>query len=100
MNISNGYQENTLGHEHRGNKTPDGYGVCSLCGARENTDEYAKCLVDGYYMFSNPAVGINAKSKVYFSVDKDGNRWIDWCEPSVAPTKIDDLLDDFVFERI
>jgi len=97
MNASNGYQKNRIGHEHRGDKTPEGYGVCSLCGSRENTDNYVQCISEGYYAFSNPSLGIVEKSKVFFSVDKDGGRWVDWCEPSVAPTKIDELLAGFVF---
>jgi hypothetical protein len=92
--------KNRIGHEHRGLKTPDGYGICSLCQARENTDDYNRCIAEGYYMFSNPLVGIEEKSKIFISVDKDGSRWVDWCEPSVAPTKIDELLDGFVFEKI
>jgi len=100
MNISNRYQKNTLGHEHRGNKTHEGYGICGLCGSRENTEDYGRCIAEGYYMLSNPSVGIVEKSKVFLSVDKDGTRWVDWCEPSVTQTKVDELLDGFVFEKI
>lgn len=99
-NIGSLSVKNRIGHEHRGNKTSEGYGICSLCGFRENTDDYGQCIADGYYMFSNPLVGIVEKSKVFFSRDKDGSRWVDWCEPSVAPSKIDELLDGFVFEKI
>lgn len=32
---------NRFGHRYEGLKTEEGYGVCSLCGCRENTDESA-----------------------------------------------------------
>lgn len=63
MNTStNGYQKNTLGHIHKGRKTSDGYGLCSLCGARENTDEYSiQCQGEGDIYFSSIAPSKFAK---------------------------------------
>lgn len=54
MNASKGYQKNKLGHVHQGRKTEEGYGLCSLCGCRENTDEYCNpCAGEGDIYFSS-----------------------------------------------
>lgn len=54
MNTSNGYQKNKLGHIHKGRKTSEGYGLCALCGSRENTDEYCNpCAGEGDIYFSS-----------------------------------------------
>jgi hypothetical protein len=101
MLIMNTQQSKALNklHYHKGKKTQDGYGICQLCGSVENTDGYSgKCLGEGYYLFSNPSVGIDEKSKIYFEVDSSGQKWIDWCEPSISATKIEELLPGFVLD--
>lgn len=99
MESSNGYQKNKLGHIHEGRKTEEGYGLCSYCGARENTDAYASgCLKEGYYIFINPSVGITDKSRIFIQVDSDGQKWVDWCEPSIQATKLNELLPGGIFE--
>ncbi len=40
MNFQAPETKNIYGHFHDGKKTHDGYGLCSFCGSRENTDEY------------------------------------------------------------
>lgn len=88
-------------HSHKGGKTEEGYGVCSICGKAENTESYSNgCLEEGYYLFSNPSLGIEESSRVFIDIEKSGQIWVDWCEPSIAPTKIQELLPGVVFRKI
>lgn len=99
MNTQETVKAKVFGHLHTGIKTPEGYGLCSHCGARENTDSHAEgCLKEGYYLFSNPAVGISDKSRIFIQVDSDGKRWVDWCEPSIKASELNELLPGGVFE--
>jgi len=62
MNLQKSSAKNSLGHLHDGRKTSEGYGLCSLCGCRENTDDYSgHCQGYGDLYFRSLTPGKAAK---------------------------------------